>query len=198
MINKTKESGLSLNRLLALSFCWATLILAQDDSQLRAKPFVPEKHLPFYEAQLTRGKSSNGDVPCWGHEPNCSKKRSFSVNITKCQSGLEQSEAAKDIFYDEADFGYIKKRLETLIPICEGDPNSSDDASLFCTNQLQFCAAKNLRIDFRSLSNRWGDGSLRYNMEVLKPGQIGGHCRVNKVMCKNWNHLAPIPKASPS
>ena len=105
---------------------------------------------------------------------------------------FEQSKAAaEDIFYDEADFGYIKKRLETLIPICEPEPNSSDDASLICTNQLQFCTGRNIRIDFRSLSNRKGDGTLRYNMEVLTPGQIGGYCRLDKVLCKNYNLLAP-------
>lgn len=166
---------------------WAMLILPHDSHAKHSHhPFLPENHLPFYDAQLKRGLAPNNDLFCWGHELDCNKKNSFSTNVTKCQLSSQQSQNSKDVFFNEADFGYIKQRVENLLTICEPKQNGSDQSSLICTNQFQFCSGRNIRIDLRSLVNSKSDGTLRYNMDVLTPGQIGGHCRLDKVYYKNY------------
>ena len=143
-------------------------------------PSLPENHLPFYDAQINTEKTSGSNHICWGHESNCDARNSFSANFTKCNPRAENTEKSRQIFFNEADFGYVKQRSEDLLNICSPSEQDSSTSSLQCSNQLQFCVGKNIRIDFRDIERK-SDGSLRYNMNVLKPGQITGKCRVNKV-----------------
>ena len=143
-------------------------------------PSLPDNHLPFHNAQLNIEKTSRGDQICWGHELNCDSKNSFSANFTKCKPRAENTEKSRQIFFNEADFGYVKQRNEDLLNICSSSEQDSSRSSLRCSNQLQFCVGQNIRIDFRDIERK-SDGSLRYNMNVLKYGQITGNCRVDKV-----------------
>ena len=189
MVNNAKNKAILP---LLLCIIWVMLTLPHNShAKHNHHPFFPKNHLPFYDAQMKRGMAPNNDLLCWGHELDCKKKNSFSENVTKCQLNTERSQNSKDMFFNEADFGYIKQRLENLITICEPNQNGSQKSSLICTNQLQFCAGRNIRIDLRSLVNSKSDGTLRYNMDVLKPGEISGHCRLDKVQHKNYTNILP-------
>ena len=169
----------------------AFLIFHQDicAEQQSVLPFLPENHQPFYNAQLNRDERPGSDRLCWGHESDCNTKLSFSANFTKCQTDSKTTQNSRDNFFNEADFGYIKQRREKLLTICEERSKDLIRSSLLCTNQLQFCVGKNIRIDLRGIANSKSDGSLRYNMDVLKPGQITGHCHLRKVRHNIYVHM---------
>ena len=150
---------------------------------------LPDHHTPFYKSQIQKERNQNVDHACWGHEPDCKVENSFSANFTKCQ---KESERAKDAFFNEADFGYIKQRRENLLNICTPKSEDQTQSSLICSNQLQFCSGKNIRFDFRGIANSRGDGSLRYNMDVLRPGEVTARCRINKVRKINKYHVHTI------
>ena len=147
---------------------------------------LPDNHTPFHKSQLQKESNQNVDHSCWGHEPDCKTENSFSANFTKC---LKESERSKDAFFNEADFGYIKQRRENLLNICTPKLEDQTQSSLICSNQLQFCSGKNIRFDFRGIANSRGDGSLRYNMDVLRPGEVTARCRINKVRKINKYHV---------
>lgn len=50
-----------------------------------------------------------------------------------------------------------------------------DDSSLECTNHLKFCRGRNIMINFTNLLNT--NLPVRYHMDVLKNGQVGGKCK---------------------
>lgn len=52
--------------------------------------------------------------------------------------------------------------------------NFQDDSSLECSKYLRFCRGRNIMINFKDLINR--TEPIRYKMNVLKEGQIGGYC----------------------
>ena len=147
---------------------------------------LPENHIPFYNAQLSRETNPTQEEHlCWGHEENCNAKSSFSSNFTKCKESSQHTIKSRQNFFNEADFGYVKQRRENLLNICSEQEKDSVKSSIRCTNQLQFCVGKNIRIDFRGIANSRSDGSLRYNMNVLKPGQITAKCQIDKVFYIN-------------
>lgn len=49
-----------------------------------------------------------------------------------------------------------------------------DDSSLECSEHMRFCRARNVMLNFTDLLNR--KEPMRYKMDVLKEGQIGGYC----------------------
>lgn len=65
--------------------------------------------------------------------------------------------------------------------------------ALQCSEQLQYCQAKNLWIDFRDLKQRQNE-LLRYNTDVLKRGQIGAKCSDFDVfkLKKEMIHMGPL------
>jgi len=85
-------------------------------------------------------------------------------------------EAQLRTFYNQADFGYIQEQLSQLTPQCV--PTYLGDSSLECTHYLRFCRGRNLLFDFRDLVNR--EERIRYHMDVLAPGQLLGHCLLNR------------------
>ena len=156
------------------------IITKHNNAKESQYPSLPENHLPFHNAQINIEKSSKNGQICWGHESNCDFENSFSANFTRCEPSAPDTEKSRQMFFNEADFGYVKQRSEDLLNICSSSEQDSSKSSLKCSNQLQFCVGQNIRIDFRDIERK-SDGSLRYNMNVLKHGQITGKCRVNKV-----------------
>lgn len=51
---------------------------------------------------------------------------------------------------------------------------SKDDSSLECSEHMRFCRARNVLLNFTDLLYR--KEPIRYKMDVLKEGQIGGYC----------------------
>uniref|UniRef100_A0A665TX17 EGF domain-specific O-linked N-acetylglucosamine transferase n=1 Tax=Echeneis naucrates TaxID=173247 RepID=A0A665TX17_ECHNA len=122
---------------------------------------------------------------CWGYEKNCDPGRRFGYPVcTKADSGWTHSlEAAKELFWKQADFGYVKERLSELKTFCKGD------SSLKCTRHTRFCKATNLYLDLREPRR----SHERYKEDFISEGQIGGHCRLNKrALAAEGQHKSPL------
>lgn len=123
-------------------------------------PHLPTEHVEYH--LKVSGK-------CWGYEDDCTTVNSFSQSI-ECETEVDpySGRISKDIFYDEADFGYVRSRLRTMMSICE--PRTSKDSSLVCSQQLQFCYGRKIVIDFSDLPARKSE-LLRYrlypNLKIL-------------------------------
>jgi hypothetical protein len=124
---------------------------------------LPPEHLPYHENEA--GK-------CWGYESDCQTEYAFSQQV-ECSSetDLASGRPSKEIFFNEADFGYVKKRLDSMTVICE--PQSPKESSLVCSRHLQFCSGRELLLDFTDLPKRRSE-LLRYSMTVLKDGETFG------------------------
>lgn len=152
-----------------------------------ALPNLPSDHLIRYLntfPKLKRQLPANETVirtksrACWGHEHHCTPEARFQTpNCPGEHTGWVQSkEAQVQTFYYQADFGYIQQQLAELTPQCV--PKYLSDSSLECTRYLRFCRGRNLLIDLRDVAKR--EERIRYHMDVLKPGQVLGHCELNR------------------
>jgi len=121
---------------------------------------LPQEHYAYHY---------NEGGQCWGYEPNCSSVNSFSKKV-ECSSetDLTSGRPSKEIFFDEADFGYVKQRLDSMTVVCE--PRNAKESSLVCSKHLQFCTGREILIDFTDLPQRRSE-LLRYSMTVLKDGK---------------------------
>lgn len=132
---------------------------------------------------------------CWGYEMECKKP----ILTHKCpgnHSGYVTSkEAQLDVFYTQTDFGeskkkkcsrplnnevlfqgYLKQQHSEMRVYCE--PTFITDSSLECSQYARFCRGRNLMLNFTDLVKR--KEPMRYAMDVLKQGEIGGFCKFNE------------------
>ncbi|XP_072307772.1 EGF domain-specific O-linked N-acetylglucosamine transferase [Eucyclogobius newberryi] len=147
-----------------------------------AKLCRKDTHCPFKEA--LEDKSS-----CWGYETNCDPKKSFGYPVcTKVDTGWARTlEAARDVFWKQADFGYVKERLSELTVLCKA--KQREDSSLKCSSHARFCKTTNLYLDLRNPRR----GHERYRDDFLLQGQIGGRCRLNKrALAAAGEHKSPL------
>ncbi|MGH0187788.1 UNVERIFIED_CONTAM: hypothetical protein FKN15_026475 [Acipenser sinensis] len=96
-------------------------------------------------------------------------------------------QAAEDIFWKQADFGYVQERLNEMKTLCK--PIKPGDSSLSCTSFTRYCRATNLYIDLRH-PRRSHD---RYKEDFLQAGEIGGHCQLDKkALLSEGEHKSPL------
>ncbi|KAL7042836.1 hypothetical protein ACKWTF_001303 [Chironomus riparius] len=113
---------------------------------------------------------------CWGYEYGC-KKPQFIHKCPGNHSGyVKDKETQLDVFYSQADFGYVKQQLRELKVYCE--PYTITDSSLECSENVRFCRGRNLMINFTDLVKR--EEPFRWDVNVLKSGEIGGYCKFHK------------------
>lgn len=186
---------LNARGLLPLVIVWVALADHLTRSDDFAYVNLPDNHLPQYfnafPAQADRCLSDDecpykkllqsqgyDENACWGHERNCIQEKRFSEprcpgkNLRYVKDKTEQIET----FYNQADFGYIRQQLREMTLMCE--PTYPHDSSLECSQYLRFCRGRNLMFNFTDLPGR--KEPLRYRMDVLKPGQVGGFCKFHK------------------
>lgn len=147
---------------------------------------LPKSHLPFYfnkfpnvaaECRLddecpykkwVENNQIDSNV-CWGYEPNCTLKNAFSV--PSCPGDkpawLRSKQDQIDLFYNQADFGYLRYQLNEMTILCT--PLFPDDSALECSKYLRMCRGRNIFIDLREISTK----PERYKTDVLKKGEIG-------------------------
>lgn len=90
--------------------------------------------------------------------------------------------------------GYVKQQLEELTVYCE--PTFVTDSFLECTQYARFCRGRNLMINFTSLVNR--KEPIRYAIDVLKQGEIGGYCKLNNAKLKEQlDHVSALQSWAP-
>ncbi|KAI4882580.1 hypothetical protein NFI96_022169, partial [Prochilodus magdalenae] len=126
---------------------------------------------------------------CWGYEKSCSPEHRFSFPVcTSVDSGWASSvQAAQELFWKQADFGYVRERLSEMKTLCK--PSTPRESSLKCTSHLRFCRATNLYLDLRKPRR----GHERYKEDFLQQGEIGGHCRLNsRALEAEGQHKSPL------
>lgn len=170
---------------------------------------LPEEHMPYYffnfpkEAEKCLNdegcpyrKYAKDKEKCWGYEYNCQWDNQYSVpNCPGDHKGWVSSKfAQKTTFYTQADFGYIKEQIREMKIICE--PLFKDDSSLECSEHLRFCRGRNIMFNFSSLANR--EDPIRYKMDVLGEGDIGGYCDLHKSRLEaQADHISPLQSWGP-
>ncbi|XP_066593339.1 EGF domain-specific O-linked N-acetylglucosamine transferase isoform X2 [Prorops nasuta] len=141
-------------------------------------------------------KDSLDTSSCWGYEDNCEPKNSFSIPYCPGhhKGWVATKKAQIETFYAQGDFGYIRNQRQGLMLLCE--PLFIDDSSLECSEHMRFCRARNVMLNFTDLLQR--KEPLRYKMDVLKNGQIGGYCTLNQTKLEeNADHISPLQSWGP-
>lgn len=78
--------------------------------------------------------------------------------------------------------------------LCE--PYRLDDSSLECSKNLRFCRGRNLMINFTDIEQR--KEPFRWDINVLKKGEIGGFCKFNdNLMKEELEHLSALQSWAP-
>ncbi|ESO10733.1 hypothetical protein HELRODRAFT_72578 [Helobdella robusta] len=118
---------------------------------------------------------------CWGYEDDC--RDEDVVKHHRCHepawglSGREQ----EDFFWKTADFGYIKKKKNQLVSICQS--NKKEGSSLNCSKHMRYCKARNIYINLKQVD--FVNSNNRFKEDVFKPGDLGGDCTVNQTLIKS-------------
>ncbi|XP_031566079.1 EGF domain-specific O-linked N-acetylglucosamine transferase-like [Actinia tenebrosa] len=165
----------------------------------------PPEHLPYHlryknESYGVSGFQNAGEFcydkescakldskrkPCWGYEDDCKEEDRYSnpTCTTHHPVWAQTIEDQKNLFFEQGDFGYVKNIKNQMYNLCI--PKEPSDSSLSCSKNLCFCRATNLYIDFRRLKPK--DTNDRFREDVLKQGEVGGHCEFNKKLHHSQN-----------
>ncbi|XP_030062067.1 EGF domain-specific O-linked N-acetylglucosamine transferase isoform X2 [Microcaecilia unicolor] len=123
---------------------------------------LPEEHMAYFfnnnrhiakvckqDARCPYKKHLKKIKSCWGYEKSCKKENRFQYPVcTRVDVGwAKDMEAAQQVFWKQADFGYVKQRMEEIHTFCR--PGTAGDSLLSCSSNLQHCRATNLYIDLR-------------------------------------------------
>ncbi|XP_027011599.2 EGF domain-specific O-linked N-acetylglucosamine transferase isoform X2 [Tachysurus fulvidraco] len=163
---------------------------------------LPSLHIPYFLNSNTHMERVCRDDPlcpfkdalsqkksCWGYEMSCSPEHRFSFpTCTSVDSAWARTvQMAQEIFWKQADFGYVKERLSEMKTICT--PLTPGESSLKCTSHMRYCRATNLYLDLRKPRR----GHERFNEDFLQKGEVGGHCRLNNEVLKaEGEHKSPL------
>ncbi|XP_034230481.1 EGF domain-specific O-linked N-acetylglucosamine transferase isoform X3 [Thrips palmi] len=169
---------------------------------------IPTEHMPFYFnnfPDLAEQCANDEDCPyrdiakekkCWGYEDICPKSKAYSIPVCSgdYKGWAKSSEEHVQRFNNQADFGYIKERNREMKIMCE--PLFKDDSSLECADHLRFCRGRNIMFNFTDLIHR--KEPIRYAMDVLKNGQVGGYCKLHKKRLQDQcDHLSALQSWGP-
>ncbi|KAK3513007.1 hypothetical protein QTP70_035181, partial [Hemibagrus guttatus] len=163
---------------------------------------LPDLHVPYFLHSNTHVARVCQDDPlcpfkdalsqkqsCWGYEKSCSPEHRFSFpTCTSADSAWASSvQTAQEIFWKQADFGYVKERLSEMKTLCT--PLTPGESSLKCTRHMRYCRATNLYLDLRKPRR----GHERFNEDFLQEGEVGGRCRMNSGALKaEGQHKSPL------
>ncbi|XP_027215871.2 EGF domain-specific O-linked N-acetylglucosamine transferase isoform X1 [Penaeus vannamei] len=119
---------------------------------------------------------------CWGYENDCQKEYAYSHPSCpgEHRGWVRTKEEQIATFYSQGDFGFIQEQREELKTYCH--PEQEGDSVLECSDHMRFCRGKYISIDFRDLASR--KEPVLYNVDVLKHGQVSGHCKLDKSLHK--------------
>lgn len=169
---------------------------------------LPVEHLPYYfstYSDISKNCAEDPDCPykehlnknkCWGYEHQCTWDKQYSTPACPGdhKGWVKTKFDQQSTFYTQADFGFIKQQMKEMLVICE--PYFPNDSSLECSEHLRFCRGRNIMINFTDLVNR--KEPLRYKMDVLKKGQIGGYCELHEErLTEHSDHMSPLQSWGP-
>lgn len=156
---------------------------------IQAKECLEDEFCPYKEFTTNEEK-------CWGYEHNCTWDKQYSVPFCPGDhKGWVSSKKAQEItFHTQADFGYIKQQIQEMKIMCE--PLFKEDSSLECSKHLRYCRGRNIFLNLTSLANR--KDPIRYKMDVLGEGDIGGYCDFyEERLHAEVDHVSPLQSWGP-
>ncbi|CAI8028714.1 EGF domain-specific O-linked N-acetylglucosamine transferase [Geodia barretti] len=135
---------------------------------------------------------------CWGYERDCTEDNRLFV--PRCDGSpkpwAQTMEGKMELFWTQADFGYVKKVVDSLAILCSPKGKIAEGASqLICSAQLRYCRARNLYMDlrrYRQMTEK--QGTYRSFLEdIFEEGEIGGNCEldINRLR-DNARHKSPL------
>ncbi|XP_055884177.1 EGF domain-specific O-linked N-acetylglucosamine transferase-like isoform X1 [Biomphalaria glabrata] len=138
-------------------------------------------------------KDCINETKCWGYEPFCNS--SIHISHLNCPGDSERWTKTKEEqfnkFWITADFGMISERLQEMTTLCK--PVDENDSSLQCVKYLRYCQAKNIYFNFSSANILSGNDRNRYREDIIKPGQVGGHCQLDvNILKSQGEHKSPL------
>ncbi|XP_067684503.1 EGF domain-specific O-linked N-acetylglucosamine transferase-like [Haliotis asinina] len=152
---------------------------------------LPLEHVPYFfrnnphleqrckDEDTCPYKAMLRETRCWGYEEKCPESQRKS--LPQCEGEVEPTRRKsvpdrKSLFWRQADFGYVKDRMDNMKVFCRGSHTS--DSSLECTDALGFCRGRNIYLDLRHANMTTRD---RYRNDIVHNSTFGGHCDLDKV-----------------
>ena len=155
-----------------------------NNPSIHAQCLVEKDRCPYFDQARDLPSS---DTACWGYEANCKNSAALIECPEDSHGWATSKEKQLHEFWRTADFGYIAEKRGELREFCSPSPSSS----LECVDHLRFCRAKNIYIDFRHTQTSTSDD--RYREDILRPGDMGGHCQLNRDdLTKNSDQKSPL------
>ncbi|XP_030755069.1 EGF domain-specific O-linked N-acetylglucosamine transferase [Sitophilus oryzae] len=169
---------------------------------------LPPEHVPYYfTANPEIAEKCRIDTECpykeyltekkyWGYELDHQWGNQYSV--PECpgdhKGWVKTKFDQENTFYTQGDFGFVKQQIKELKVLCE--PLFQDDSILECSDHLRYCRGRNIMINFTQLASR--PDPIRYKMDVLSHGDIGGYCDLNqKELDKQADHISALQSWGP-
>ncbi|XP_069499899.1 EGF domain-specific O-linked N-acetylglucosamine transferase isoform X2 [Ambystoma mexicanum] len=149
---------------------------------------LPEEHIPYFlhnnrhlasickqDIQCPFKNQLNKLKSCWGYEKTCKAEYRFSYPVCRHLDlgWANDLETAHQLFWTQADFGYVKARLDEMQVLCR--PMAMGDSFLACSSNLQHCRATNMYMDLRSPRRT----NERFKEDFFQTDEIGGHCSLD-------------------
>lgn len=131
-------------------------------------------------------------MPCWGYEPDAdSDCLLYKPDCPQSSQSWTSTKAEqRKMFFETADFGYVKLRKEELQSYCSS--NSTEHSKLECTKYLRYCQGRNLYIDLKRFATL--EEPIRYREDVLTYGDVGGwDCEFDRrLLLKEGDHKSAL------
>ena len=205
------SNGGELVRLSIVVIAAVAFVVAGKEEEATSDPFL----LPAHHAERMRqgggggggggGSGGCGSRSCWGYEPDCPFDRAFNAGEgISCDPERDPytGRDSRRVFFDQADFGYLAKIGSSMWELCHGDGGEGGDggvggSTFSCSENLLFCHRRNVMVNLREVQRE--RRSLRYQMDVLRKGQIGGSCHSLDLEMLEFHleHMAPLQSWAP-
>jgi len=181
-------------------------ILWCDDKHSLESLTIPEEHIPYLlnsHLHVRKRYCSSSSSPhcddaasaglCWGYEKHCDDPAKRFFPPSPCPGDSRSWASTKDEqqqqFFQHGDFGYLRKRMDEMVPICS--PRTKSDSSLTCSQYLRYCQGRHLYVDLRKM--RAWETADRYREDLFSKGQIGGSCEVDSaLLSSNGGHKSAL------
>jgi EGF domain-specific O-GlcNAc transferase len=88
----------------------------------------------------------------------------------------------------------VKQQLKEMTLLCE--PFIRSDSSLECSDFLRFCRGRNIMVNMTNIADR--DEQFRWDINVLKQGEIGGFCKFHEnILEAQAQHISALQSWGP-
>ena len=138
---------------------------------------------------------------CWGYEADCPwGSHVGNISCLPGSRGWAGDEDPRRTFHRQADFGFLKEKLGSLVTLCRPTgPDIGSQSELRCSKNLEFCTATNLVLDFRSVEPRLKTENLKYRMDIFSAGdlQLSGCQLDQRALTSQLELMSPLQSWAP-